>query len=70
VLTSGNIARALARLLGEDQLEAIRSGKTQVFSLSPVTSAVVRELGWPVAGEAAEPSMRALVQVMLDVWKR
>ena len=23
-----------------------------------------------VAGEAAEPSMRALVQVMLDVWKR
>jgi len=65
VLTSGNIARALARLLDAEQVEAIRSGKTRVFSLSPVTSAVVRELGWPVAGEAGEPSMRALVQVML-----
>ena len=38
--------------------------------LDPFTSAVVRELGWPVTGEAAEPSMRSLVQVMLDVWQR
>lgn len=64
VLTSGNIARALAKLLPDEHLQAIRSGATGVFSLSPVTSTVIRELGWPLAGEAAEPSMRALVQVI------
>ena len=70
VLTSGNIARALAGLLDDDKLEAIRSGQTRLFSLSPVTSAAIRELGWPVSGEAREPSMRELVQAMMEGMKR
>ena len=53
-LTSSNIARALARLLDADALRWIQSGRTRLVTISPGTSAAVRELGWPVAGEAAE----------------
>jgi uroporphyrinogen III methyltransferase/synthase len=53
-LTSSNIARALARVLDEPTRERFASGAVKVVTISPVTSAAVRELGWPVAAEAAE----------------
>jgi len=52
-VTSSNIARALARALGPEGLEHVRSGRTRLVSISPVTSATLRELGLPVAAEAA-----------------
>src|SRR5439155_6099095 len=43
VLTSSNIARALARHLDESCQAQLRSARTRVVTISPVTSAVVRE---------------------------
>jgi uroporphyrinogen III methyltransferase/synthase len=51
-VTSSNIARALARGLGPEGLDHVRSGRTGLVSISPVTSATIRELGLPVAAEA------------------
>src|SRR5262249_25579287 len=48
-LTSSNVARALVRLLDEEALAWLRSGRTRLVTISPVTSAAVRELGLPVA---------------------
>jgi uroporphyrinogen III methyltransferase/synthase len=64
LLTSGNIASALAEVLPPHQVEAIRAGKTAVYSLSPVTSESIKKLGWPIAGEAKEPSMAQLAEVV------
>jgi uroporphyrinogen III methyltransferase/synthase len=51
-LTSPNVARALAKLLDAEAHQRIRAGTVKVVTISPVTSAAVRELGWPVAAEA------------------
>jgi uroporphyrinogen III methyltransferase/synthase len=51
-VTSSNIARSLARALGPEGLEQVRSGRTGLVSISPVTSATIRELRLPVAAEA------------------
>ena len=64
LLTSGNIASALAEVLPPHQVEAIQAGKTAVYSLSPVTSESIKKLGWPIAGEAKEPSMAQLAEVV------
>jgi uroporphyrinogen III methyltransferase/synthase len=52
LLTSSNIARAFAAALDAPIRERIQSGQLQLVTISPVTSAAVRELGLPVAGEA------------------
>jgi uroporphyrinogen III methyltransferase/synthase len=64
-LTSANIARALARLLNADALRWIHSGRTKLVTISPVTSAAVRELGWPIAGEATEYTMRGVTAALI-----
>ncbi|HZY89320.1 MAG TPA: uroporphyrinogen-III synthase, partial [Gemmataceae bacterium] len=51
-VTSSNIARALVRALGPEGLDHVRAGRTGLVSISPVTSATIRELGLPVAAEA------------------
>jgi uroporphyrinogen III methyltransferase/synthase len=53
-LTSSNIARALAAALDAQSAAWIVQGRTRVATISDVTSAAVRELGWPVAVEAHE----------------
>jgi uroporphyrinogen III methyltransferase/synthase len=67
LLTSSNIARALARLLDEPVRQWITTGHTKVLSISPVTSAVIRELGWPVAAEAREYTMAGVLQALVGL---
>lgn len=64
VLTSSNIARALARLLDDEGQAAIRDGKIRLVSISPVTSAAIRELSWPVASEATEFTSRGILNAL------
>lgn len=58
-VTSSAIARSLADLFGE-QLR-----QTKLASISPITSGVVRELGFEPAVEAVEYTMDGLIEVML-----
>jgi uroporphyrinogen III methyltransferase/synthase len=66
-LTSSNIARLLVRALDEDSLKLIRTKAVQLVSISPVTSAAIRELGLPVAAEARQYTAEDLVQAMIDL---
>ncbi len=63
-LTSAGIARAvLGRVPSE--VRAQIGKRIRVASISPITSATVRELGGEVAAEAGSPSTEALVQAIL-----
>jgi uroporphyrinogen III methyltransferase/synthase len=64
-LTSSNIARALARALDDHCRARILAGEVQLVSISPVTSATVRELGLPVAAEAAEYTTAGVVEALV-----
>jgi uroporphyrinogen III methyltransferase/synthase len=66
-LTSSNIARSLVRVLDEESLRLMRSGTVQLVSISPVTSATIRELGLPVAAEAREFTAEGVVQALLSL---
>jgi uroporphyrinogen III methyltransferase/synthase len=65
LVTSSNIVRALARLLDEQGLKRLQSGEAAIVSISPVTSAAVRELGWPVAAEAEEYTLAGVEKALL-----
>jgi uroporphyrinogen III methyltransferase/synthase len=65
LLTSSNIARSLARLLDGQCQQWLRSGKTRIVSISPVTSAAIRELGWPVAAEATVYTMQGIIDSLV-----
>jgi uroporphyrinogen III methyltransferase/synthase len=65
LLTSSNIARALAAALDERGREAIGSGKVKLVSISPVTSEAIRELGFPVAGEASEYTSAGIIDALV-----
>jgi uroporphyrinogen III methyltransferase/synthase len=67
VLTSSNIARALARLLDDACQARLRTGQTRTISISPVTSATVRELGWKVAAEAIEYTMDGVLEALVSL---
>jgi uroporphyrinogen III methyltransferase / synthase len=58
-VTSSAIARSLARLFGD----ALRQGR--LASISPLTSGVLRGLGYAPAVEAAEATLPALVAAVL-----
>jgi uroporphyrinogen III methyltransferase/synthase len=64
-LTSSNIARALLRALDAETRGRIETGAVRLVTISPVTSAAVRELGLPVAAEAAEYTTAGVVEVLL-----
>jgi uroporphyrinogen-III synthase len=38
----------------------------QIVTIGPSTSAAVRELGWPVAAEAREPSLAGIIDCLLE----
>lgn len=61
--TSGSTARNLCALLEAAKLTLPQS--IPLASIGPVTSDALRELGYPSAIEAAEPSIAALVQALL-----
>jgi uroporphyrinogen III methyltransferase/synthase len=66
-LTSSNIARALLRALGEEGAAPLRDGRTGLVTISPVTSAAVRELGLPVAAEALEATSTGTVRAVVEL---
>jgi uroporphyrinogen III methyltransferase/synthase len=57
-VTSSAIARSLARMFGADL------GRARLASISPVTSATVRELGYEVAVEARTYTIAGLVEAI------
>ncbi|MFL5342617.1 MAG: uroporphyrinogen-III C-methyltransferase [Gemmataceae bacterium] len=65
-LTSSNIARAVLGSLDETARMRIHEGAVQLASISPVTSAAIRELGFPVAVEAAEYTVDGLVAALAN----
>jgi uroporphyrinogen III methyltransferase/synthase len=67
MLTSSNIARALFNALDETVLAHIRSGRTKIISISPVTSSTVRELGLPIAAEAEDYTAEGLVKELIKL---
>ena len=64
-LTSANIARALVGSLDEPARARLASGEVKLISISPVTSAAVKELGLPVAAEATAASTEGLFDAIL-----
>jgi uroporphyrinogen III methyltransferase/synthase len=65
-LTSSNIARSLARILDGPCRARLESGEVKIVSISPVTSAAIRELGWPVAAEATAYTVAGLVAALVE----
>jgi uroporphyrinogen III methyltransferase/synthase len=65
LLTSSNIARAFAVALDSKGREAIQTGRTRLISISPVTSAAIREVGLPVAAEAKEYTSAGVIEALL-----
>ena len=65
-LTSSNIARALVGSLDAPGLAALRDGRVRLVTISPVTSAAVRELGLPVAAEAKEYTSAGVVAALVE----
>ncbi|MFO0844377.1 MAG: uroporphyrinogen-III C-methyltransferase [Gemmataceae bacterium] len=66
-LTSSNIARALLSGLDEAARQHVKSGGVRLVSISPRTSAAVRELGYPVAAEAAEYTTEGVLAAMVGL---
>jgi uroporphyrinogen III methyltransferase/synthase len=63
-VTSSAIARSLVRLFGE------RLQRAQLVSISPVTTATLRELGYPPAIEATDYSMPGVVAALKNAASR
>jgi uroporphyrinogen III methyltransferase/synthase len=60
-VTSSSIARSLVRMFGEE----LR--RTELVSISPITSATLRELGFSPHYEAATASMEGIVEVFISI---
>ena len=58
-VTSSAIARALAAMFGKDLQ------RSKLASISPITSGVLRELGYPPAAEARQYTMPGLVEAIV-----
>ena len=63
-VTSSAIARSLAAMFGQSTGQRLAAAK--LASISPVTSATLRELGFEPAVEATEYTMEGLVKAMLS----
>jgi uroporphyrinogen III methyltransferase/synthase len=68
-VTSSNIARALASALDAPSRARIAAGEVQLVSISPVTSATLRECGLPVAAEATEYTAAGVVDALVRLSK-
>ena len=66
-VTSSNIARVLTRTLDAAGRSRIQAGEVQLVSISPVTSATIRELGLPVAAEASEYTAAGVVDALVKL---
>jgi uroporphyrinogen III methyltransferase/synthase len=68
-LTSANVARAFLRSLDEIGRARVHGGDVKLVTISPVTSAAVTELGFPVAGEAREYTTEGLLSELVRLVK-
>jgi uroporphyrinogen III methyltransferase/synthase len=66
-LTSSNIARALLGKCDEPTRSFIKNGAVQLVSISPVTSAAVRELGYVVSAEATKYTMDGVLAALVEL---
>jgi uroporphyrinogen III methyltransferase/synthase len=66
-LSSSNIARAFLRALDQEMRGRIQAGQVRMVTISPVTSAAVHDLGFPVAAEASEYTIEGLVVALLQL---
>jgi uroporphyrinogen III methyltransferase/synthase len=66
-VTSSNIARVLARTLDAACRARIDTGEVQLVSISPVTSATIREFGLPVAAEASEYTTAGVIEALIKL---
>jgi uroporphyrinogen III methyltransferase/synthase len=66
-LTSSNIARALLRALDPACRARVEAGDVKLVTISPVTTAAVRELGLPVAAEAAEYTTAGVAEALVGL---
>jgi uroporphyrinogen III methyltransferase/synthase len=66
-LTSSNIARALLRALDPACRARVEAGDVKLVTISPVTSAAVRELGLPVAAEATEYTTAGVAEALVGL---
>jgi uroporphyrinogen III methyltransferase/synthase len=64
-VTSSNVARSLFRALDAAARSRIEAGEVKLVSISPVTSAALRELGLPVAAEAVEYTSAGVVAALV-----
>jgi len=65
--TSSNIARAVLRAFDETALGRVRDGSIRLVTISPVTSAAVREFGFEPAAEAEEYTTEGLVRAVVKL---
>src|SRR5262249_54440775 len=66
-LTSSNIARAFIQSLDEPTRKLFEIGKIKIVTISPVTSATVRELGLPVAAEATRFTTEGIIEALIKM---
>jgi uroporphyrinogen III methyltransferase/synthase len=64
-LTSSNIARAFLRGLDTSCRSRIEARQVELVTISPVTSATVRDMGFPVAAEATEYTTSGVVEALI-----
>jgi uroporphyrinogen III methyltransferase/synthase len=63
-LTSSNIARSLLQALDAETLDRMKGGRPGLVTISPRTSAAVRERGLPVAAEARTYTTEGIVAAL------
>ena len=69
-VTSSNIARALAQALDAPARHWVACGRVRWVSISPHTSAAVREQGLPVAAEAVEYTPEGVIEALVALADR
>jgi uroporphyrinogen III methyltransferase / synthase len=68
-LTSSNIAQALLRVLSPQMAQSIRNGAVRLITISPVTSAAVKEFDLPIAAEANRYSTEGILTKLVELAK-
>jgi uroporphyrinogen III methyltransferase/synthase len=66
-LTSANVARALVRSLDPVARNRVFAGHMRLVTISPVTSAAVKELGFAVAAEARDFTADGLIAALVEM---
>lgn len=64
LLTSSNIATAFLGALDEEGKRRVQSGQLRLVTISPRTSAAVRDRGFPVTAEATEYTTQGVVKAL------